>query len=57
VDALELGQCVAQGMVLRVSPSQPGGWYVGAVADPGLWMTELIENNNTRASGVIQFHP
>jgi subtilase family serine protease len=57
VDSLQPGQCLEQGVALNVWPNQPGGWYVGAVADPGQWLPELIEHNNTRASGVIQFHP
>jgi hypothetical protein len=30
---------------------------VGAVADPGRFLPEFFENNNTRASSAISFQP
>ena len=55
VESLAAGQCVEQGVALSMPPPRPGAWYVGAVADPGLFLPELIESNNARASGAVQF--
>ncbi|HYH99143.1 CARDB domain-containing protein, partial [Hyalangium sp.] len=54
---LQPGQCAQQTLSLSMPPPQPGTWHVGAVADPGLSLPELIETNNTRASASISFQP
>jgi len=51
------GQCVQQGVSLSMPPPHAGTWYVGAVADPGRFLPEFFENNNTRASSAISFQP
>jgi hypothetical protein len=54
---LDPGQCVTQNVTLHMTPPNAGAWYLGAVADPHRNWHELIETNNTRASGIITFQP
>jgi subtilase family serine protease len=51
---LEQGQCVTQNVTLSTTLPGASSWYVGAVADPGHYLPELIETNNSRASGVVR---
>ena len=49
LNTLPAGQC----QTLQVRPrarASDGLWYLGAVADPGNYALELLENNNTQAS-------
>ncbi|MDY7230220.1 CARDB domain-containing protein [Hyalangium rubrum] len=50
---LEPGQCRTQQLQTSAHPQQYGGWYLGAVADPGNSHEELIESNNTKASALM----
>jgi hypothetical protein len=50
---LDPGQCATQNVTLSATLPGASSWYVGAVANPGQSLPELIKTNNTRASGVI----
>jgi subtilase family serine protease len=50
---LASGQCTTQQVQTSAQPPQEGAWYLGAVADPGNSVQELMETNNTRASKVL----
>jgi len=47
---LDAGQCRQEQLQFNLSTPHEGAWYLGAVADPGNSLPELIESNNTRAS-------
>ncbi|MCY1080874.1 CARDB domain-containing protein [Archangium lansingense] len=52
--SLQPGQCSTQNVQAYASSGvADGAYYLGAVADPGGSMVELLESNNTRVGGLI----